>query len=59
VKFDRSPPPAPNPARQPPPRTASANAPPPATPAKPKTRTLYESLEQEMASLLGKPPEKS
>jgi hypothetical protein len=26
---------------------------------KPKSKTLYESLEQEMASLLGKPPEKS
>jgi hypothetical protein len=58
VKFDRSAPPPPNPARQPPPRTASGNTAPPPSPAKPKTRTLYENLEQEMASLLGKPPEK-
>jgi len=59
VKFDRSTPPAPNPVRQSPARTASGNPSPPPNPAKPKTRTLYESLEQEMASLLGKPPEKS
>jgi flagellar protein FliO/FliZ len=39
-------------------RLGPATAPPERGQARPKSKTLYESLEQEMASLLGKPPGK-
>jgi hypothetical protein len=62
LKFDRS-----APTRSAPPQATSERpqrpSPAPATPersqARPRSKTLYESLEQEMASLLGKPPGKS
>jgi hypothetical protein len=50
------PPPQPRAARQPEPKPAR-NAPPPKQP--PQSTTLYDNLEQEMASLLGRPTNKS
>jgi flagellar protein FliO/FliZ len=62
LKFERSGPSraAPSQVRsdRPAPRPGQGTTPPERASARPKSKTLYESLEQEMASLLGKPPEK-
>jgi len=63
LKFERSGPSrtAPSQARsdRPAPGPGQATTPPERASATPSSKTLYESLEQEMASLLGKPPEKT
>jgi hypothetical protein len=62
LKFDRSAPsrtaPPPVKSDRPTARPGPVTAAPERGPARPKSKTLYESLEQEMASLLGKPPGK-
>jgi hypothetical protein len=62
LKFERSGPSRTAPPQgrsdRPAPRPGQAATPPERASGTPKSKTLYESLEQEMASLLGKPPEK-